>query len=71
MYCQQKCGFEDFDIYEHDALLKEVWAMPISNADMDKIIDGESCKEQCFDCMAIIGDRRKKTQEIINSFNQL
>lgn len=65
-YCQQKCGFEDFDIHEHDALLKEVWAMPITNDEMEKIINGEPCKKQCFDCMAIVGKRRIETKNLLN-----
>lgn len=24
------------------------------------------CTEQCFECMADVGDRRKRTQELIN-----
>ena len=63
-YCQQKCGFENFDIVEHDKLLKEVWKMPISNAEMDKIINGIPCKEQCFECMSIVGETQKKNRLI-------
>ena len=66
-YCQGKCGFEDFDIAEHDALLKEVWKMPISEAEQNKIIDGDPCTKQCFECMAIVGETRKKTAALPRS----
>ena len=36
--------------------------MQISQAEKDKLIDGEPCEKQCFDCMAIVGETRKKNR---------
>ena len=68
-YCQQKCGQVDFDIGEWNESYKEINAMPISEAEKRKLIDGEPCKEQCFDCIAIVGEQRSKTQKLINKMN--
>lgn len=61
-YCQQKCGEVGFDIDEWNKNYKEIEAMPIPQAEKDKLIDGEPCKEQCFDCMAIVGETQKKNR---------
>jgi len=61
-YCQQKCGEVDFSIDEWNKRYLEIEAMPISQAEKDKLIDGEPCEKQCFDCMAIVGETRKKNR---------
>ena len=63
-YCQQKCGQVDFSIDEWNKAYKEINAMPISEAEKRKLIDGEPCKEQCFDCIAIVGETRIKNQKL-------
>lgn len=63
-YCQQVCGEVDFDISKHNALLEEVYKMPIPNSEMEKIINGEPCKKQCFECIAIVGETRIKNKLI-------
>lgn len=68
-YCQQKCGQVDFSIEEWNKSYKEINAMPISEKAKQKLIDGEPCKEQCFDCIAIVGEQRLKTQKLINKMN--
>lgn len=65
-YCQQKCGAPDFSIDEWNKSYLEIQAMPISEEEKNKLIDGEPCTEQCFDCMAIVGERRIKTEKLIN-----
>jgi len=66
-YCQQKCGEVDFSIDEWNKSYLEIEAMPISQAEKDKLIDGEPCEKQCFDCMAIVGATRKKNRLIRES----
>ena len=61
-YCQQKCGEVDFSIDEWNKRYLEIEAMPISQAEKNKLIDGEPCEKQCFDCMAIVGETRKKNR---------
>ena len=61
-YCQQKCGEIDFSIDEWNKSYLEIEAMPISQAEKDKLIDGEPCDKQCFDCMAVVGETRKKNR---------
>lgn len=63
-YCQQKCGEVDFSIDEWNKAYKEINAMPISEEEKRKLIDGEPCKEQCFDCMAIVGQTRIKNKKL-------
>lgn len=61
-YCQQKCGEVDFSIEEWNKAFKEIMAMPISEAEKNKLLNGEPCKEQCFDCIAIVGEQRQKSK---------
>lgn len=61
-YCQQKCGEVDFDINEWNKYYLEVEAMPISQAEKDKLIHGEPCDNQCFDCMGVVGETRIKNK---------
>ena len=68
-YCQQKCGQEDFSIHEWNKSYKEIEAMPISRAAKDKLINGEPCTSQCFDCMAIVGKTRAKNKEFRENLN--
>ena len=63
-YCQQKCGHIDFSIHEWNKSYLEIEAMPISQAEKDKLINGVPCTEQCFNCMAIVGETRKKNRGI-------
>jgi hypothetical protein len=66
-YCQQKCGEVDFSIEEWNKSYKEINAMPISEEEKQKLIDGEPCKEQCFACMAIVGETQRKNRLIRES----
>lgn len=63
-YCQQKCGHVDFSIKEWNEAYKEINAMPISEEEKQKLIDGEPCEKQCFDCVAIVGETRLKNKKL-------
>lgn len=61
-YCQIKCGEVGFSIEEWNEVYKSVQGL--SEEDQRKILDGIPCEEQCFACMAIVGERRNKTKSI-------
>ena len=61
-YCQIKCGHEDFSIEEWNKADKEIEAMPISEYEKQKLRWPDPCKEQCFDCIAIVGATRLKNK---------
>ena len=63
-YCQQKCGNVDFSIDQWNKSYKEIMSMPISKKQKQKLIHGEPCKNQCFDCMAIVGKTRIKNEAL-------
>ena len=63
-YCQKKCGEVGFSIEEWNKYYKEINKMPISEAEKRKLIDGEPCENQCFDCVAIVGETRIKTKAL-------
>jgi hypothetical protein len=56
------CEDENFSIDEWNKSYLEIEAMPISQIEKDKLIDGEPCKVQCFDCMANVGETRLKNR---------
>lgn len=66
-YCQKSCGEVGFYIKEWNKNYKEINAMDISEEEKRKLIHPDPCKEQCFNCMAIVGERRLKTQTLINN----
>lgn len=60
-YCQQKCGEVDFSIEEWNKAYKEIQAMPLSETQKDELLNGKPCISQCFDCIAIVGEQRIKS----------
>lgn len=66
-YCQISCGQENFSIEEWNKAYKEINAMPISEAEKQKLIHPDPCEKQCFDCIAIVGARRKETDELLKN----
>lgn len=64
-YCQIKCGEVDFSIDQWNESYKQIMAMPISDEGKDKLINPEPCKEQCFSCVVVVGERRLKTKQLI------
>ncbi len=65
-YCQKICGEEDFSIDEWNEVSKELDKTNISEKERDDILFPPKCKEQCFACMAIVGDRQIKTRQLID-----
>lgn len=63
-YCQQLCGEIDFSINEWNKAYDEINKLPISQEEKNKLIDGEPCKEQCFNCMAIVGEKQSNTKKL-------
>lgn len=61
-YCQQKCGSPDFSIEEWNKALKYCNDAGIEGKQRNEILEGKPCKEQCFDCMAIVGKTRIKNK---------
>lgn len=60
-YCQKVVGDANFSIDEWNKQYKICNDLGI---DMPKE-DQEECKEQCFNCLSIVGERRLKTQKLI------
>lgn len=65
-YCQNICGEVGFSIHEWNNALDYCDNAGIVGIDRDKILHPEKlpCAEQCFSCMAIVGERRNKTKLI-------
>ncbi len=64
-YCQKVCGDENFSIEEWNKALAYCNNAGIEGVERDKILHPEKfpCTEQCFTCMAIVGERRLKTKK--------
>lgn len=60
-YCQKSCGSEDFSIDEWNKVFKN---KALSEEQKDYILSEEPCKKQCFDCVAIVGQRRIETKNL-------
>jgi hypothetical protein len=65
-YCQRVCGEVGFSIDEWNAAFQYCNSAGLSEADRNKILHPEPCNEQCFACLAIVGDRRNKTKALNN-----
>ena len=64
-YCQNVAGEVNFSIDEWNKAYEEV--KDKSEEIQRLVLDPQPpCKEQCFDCMAIVGERRKRTQEFLS-----
>lgn len=63
-YCQQKCGSQDFSINDWNKALKFCNDAGIEGKERSEILDGKPCKEQCFNCIAIVGETRLKNKTI-------
>lgn len=56
-YCQRVVGDANFSISEWNEQFKICCELEI-DMPSDKL---DPCENQCFDCMAIVGERQKKT----------
>lgn len=65
-YCQQKCADVDFNIDKWNEAFKTCIDLNLDEKSTAEILEGKECDKQCFDCMAIIGNRRIKTQTLID-----
>lgn len=59
-YCQNVVGDANFSIDEWNKQFELCMELGI---EMPR--DLSPCKKQCFDCLAIVGERRRKTIEIM------
>lgn len=64
-YCQKTCGSEDFTIEEWNKVSEDLEETNLSQQEKWDILFPPHCEKQCFDCMAIVGERRLKTKELI------
>ena len=63
-YCQNLCGDEDFSIEEWNKAYDEV--KDKSEEIQRMVLDPpKACNKQCFNCLAIVGATRKKTNDLI------
>ena len=69
-YCQKICGDQGFDIKEWNRAYNECLLMGLSESETSKILEGEPCTTQCVDCACIVGERRIKTQKLIDKMNE-
>lgn len=62
-YCQNLCGDVNFSIDEWNKAYDEVKNM---SEEVQRLVldDPPACKEQCFSCMAIVGEARIKNNEL-------
>jgi len=70
-YCQKICGEVGFSIDEWNKAFNYCIENNINEKDTSKILEGEPCTEQCFDCMAIVGKRRLKTKHITYALSKI
>lgn len=66
-YCQKICGEVGFSIDEWNKDYVELEKSGLSQKEKDAILHPPKCKEQCFDCMAIVGKRQKETAELLKN----
>ena len=64
-YCQRMCGDTNFSIDEWNSVERSIRHLP--QKQQDNILFPETlgqCNKQCFDCMAIVGERQLKTKTL-------
>lgn len=66
-YCQKVCGSPAFSIDEWNKACEYCDNAGIEGIERDKILSPElfPCKKQCFDCCAIVGEKKINTQNLI------
>lgn len=65
-YCQNLTGDVNFSIEGWNATYESIKGAGLTEAEENYILfgSGEGCKEQCFACMAIVGERRNATKKL-------
>lgn len=68
MYCKKVCGDDSFSIDDWNEAFYYCEENNIEGEDRDRILSPEMfpCEQQCFDCMATVGQRRIDTKELMN-----
>ena len=64
-YCQNTCGTIGFSIDEWNETDKALNKIALSEKEKNKILFPPHCNNQCFDCLAIVGERQCKTSNLI------
>jgi hypothetical protein len=54
---------EEFDIKEWNVAYKYCLDNNLSEAETNAILHPPACEKQCFNCMAIVGERQLKTKQ--------
>lgn len=62
-YCQNKCCAPDFSFDEWNKAFEYCLENNLNEKQTREILEGKDCKEQCFDCMAIVGETRLKNSK--------
>lgn len=60
-YCTNANGHPDFCIEEWNKQFKESIRLGFEMKEL------KPCEDQCFDCMAIVGEQRLKTKKLLNN----
>jgi len=66
-YCQKICGEEGFSIDEWNKVSKDLDKTNLSEQDKQDILFPPKCEKQCFDCLALVGERQIKTKNLLNN----
>jgi hypothetical protein len=66
-YCKKVCGDDNFSIEEWNKASKMCDDTGITGMERDKILHPDlfPCTNQCFDCIATVGERQKRTADLI------
>ena len=68
-HCRKINGGPEFFITEWNDVYNGLVISGASEKKMQTILNPPQCKKQCFDCIADVGERRIKTQKIIELWN--
>lgn len=63
-YCQQKCGEVDFSIDEWNKAFEYCLEKNLPEEQMTEILEGKPCDQQCFDCIAVVGETRSRNEKL-------
>ncbi len=66
-YCQKICGEEDFSIDELNKVSQDLDKTNLTEKEKQDILFPPKCSKQCFDCLALVGERQMKTKQLLKS----
>lgn len=64
-YCQKVCGEQGFSIDEWNKASNDLDKTNLSEKEKQDILFPAKCTNQCFDCIAIIGQRQSETKALM------